>query len=144
MSTSEKAIKIGEWAKKNQGDIALVAGFVLVALISFGLGYLSAPGVSKSELKIQDLQSDISQTAVDAVVGDGAAVNMGNSQPSTEKGTIVASKYGTKYHWPWCSFAKNIKPENEVWFKTEAEAKAAGYSACGCIKSKAPAGYTAQ
>jgi len=34
------------------------------------------------------------------------------------------------YHYPWCSNAKKIKPENLVWFTDEYDAKSKGYRPC--------------
>lgn len=137
--------QIGEWTKKNQGDIVLIIGFVFVALISFGLGYLSAPQMTKSPLIIEGPTAAISEQATSeqdaSNAQDGqsssAAVGQGN-----EKGIIVASKNGTKYYWPWSPWAKRIKPENLVWFKSESEAQKAGYSKSSDFDNIAPAGYT--
>ena len=43
---------------------------------------------------------------------------------------VVASKAaGSKlYHHPWCSGAKRIKDTNKLWFASESEAIAAGYT----------------
>ncbi len=134
--------RAGEWAKKNQADIVLVAGFVLVAIISFGIGYLTAPGPQKSPLLIEGPEAAIGEVLNQATGESATSSSQTRLMLANEKGMFVASKNGTKYHWPWCSFAKNIKPENEVWFRTEAEAQASGkYTACGCIKNQAPAGY---
>ncbi len=47
----------------------------------------------------------------------------------------VGSKTSDKYHWPDCSYAKKIKPENRITFSDEEEAQEAGYSPCGvCCK----------
>jgi methylphosphotriester-DNA--protein-cysteine methyltransferase len=46
---------------------------------------------------------------------------------ATNKGTYVASKSGSAYHFPWCSGAQRIKEENKVWFETKEEAELAGY-----------------
>lgn len=134
--------QIGEWIKKNQGDIVLGVGFVLVALIAFGAGRLSAPEIVRNPVMIEEsattnainLYGNVSQP-ITGGAGESTVVS------SSEKGLFVASKNSTKYHWPWCSYAKNIKPENQVWFKSEAEAQAAGYSPCACIANQAPAGY---
>ncbi len=134
--------QIGEWIKKNQGDIVVGVGFVLVALIAFGAGRLSAPQIVRNPVVIEEpdaannlnLYGNVSQPAASAI-GEQSA------NQASEKGLFVASKNSTKYHWPWCSYAKNIKPENQVWFKSEAEAQAAGYSPCVCIANQAPAGY---
>jgi len=41
--------------------------------------------------------------------------------------SFVASKNGTKYHYPWCPGAQSIKEENKIWFSTKEEAEKAGY-----------------
>gem|GEM_PF-5549906 len=43
--------------------------------------------------------------------------------------TFVASKQGTRYYAIPSSNGDRILPQNRIYFKTEAEAKAAGYSA---------------
>ena len=153
---------IKNWLEDNQADIVLVIGVILIAFISFGLGRLSAPQNKKEPVTIeQNQESKINNNATildNLEQGSGDGQNTINStdmnNPSTSsgnnnsvqavagaKGVFVASKNGTKYHWPWCSYAKNIKPENQVWFKSEAEAQKAGYAACGCIAKSPPAGY---
>jgi hypothetical protein len=135
-------LKIGEWIKKNQGDIAIVIGFILVALIAFGAGRLSAPEIIRNPIVIEEpfasssvnLLGNVSQPITGAT-GESAQNLAG------EKGLFVASKNSNKYHWPWCAAAKQIKPENEIWFKSEAQAQAAGYAPSACIQSQAPAGY---
>ncbi|PIQ75279.1 MAG: hypothetical protein COV84_02015 [Candidatus Portnoybacteria bacterium CG11_big_fil_rev_8_21_14_0_20_40_15] len=152
MSTSENQnpVKLswygraGDWAKKNQGDIALVLGFVFVALISFGIGYLTAPGVQKNPLIIEGPQTGISEQVASGQAGDAASASVLESATNavdSGKGLIVASKNSKIYHWPWCSAAKNIKPENQVWFKSEAEAQATGRTRCADFEKLAPAGY---
>jgi len=43
-------------------------------------------------------------------------------------GMYVASKNGTKYHFPWCSGAKSISEVNKIWFNSVEEARASGYA----------------
>ena len=133
--------RIGDWVKKNQGDIALVAGFILVALISFGAGFLSAPGIQKSPLIIENLQSGAGQSVINATAGELESPTLTTTPPGSEKGIIVASKNSKIYHWPWCAPAKQIKLENQIWFKSEAEAKASGRTKCADFDKLAPAGY---
>jgi hypothetical protein len=45
---------------------------------------------------------------------------------SVEKGSIVASKSGKKYYFPWCSGVKRIKMENRIYFDTELDAQNKG------------------
>jgi hypothetical protein len=136
--------KIGEWVKENQADIAIVIGFILMGIIAFGAGRLSAPDIIRNPIVISEPNSttsinffsDVSQPVTDAV---GEQID---SQASA-KGLFVASKNSKVYHWPWCASAKKIKPENQLWFKTETQAKAAGYLPSSCIIPEAPAGYQA-
>lgn len=46
-------------------------------------------------------------------------------------GDYMASAQSDKYHDYECRAAKNILPGNEIWFHSEEEAQAAGYSRCG-------------
>jgi len=138
--------QIGDWIRRNQADIAIFIGFILVAVIAFGTGRLSAPEIVRNPIMIEEpntssasvILNDVSQS-LGAAAGDGAITALENQVSA--KGLFVASRGGTKYHWPWCSYAQNIKPENQIWFNSEKEAQAAGYSPCACIASKAPAGY---
>lgn len=141
---SGKFNRIGDWLKRNQADIALVAGFVLVALISFGIGYLVAPGVPKNPLVVENPQANISEAVAGENIGAGDSAltsQSAQSQQESEKGLIVASKNSKIYHWPWEAAAKKIKPENEVWFKSEAEAQASGRTKSADFDKSAPAGY---
>ncbi len=144
--------QIGDWIKRNQADIALVIGFVLVAAIAFGTGRLSAPEIIRNPIVIEEPNStssinvygNVSQPLISAEQGSPVNSALGDIGQAAEKGTFVSSRSGTKYYWPWCSWAKRIKIENQIWFRSEAEAKAAGYSPGACIVSEAPAGYNAK
>ncbi|HAP93822.1 MAG TPA: hypothetical protein DCM26_04270, partial [Desulfotomaculum sp.] len=59
-----------------------------------------------------------------------------SQQPAEQatEGKYVGSVKSDKYHLPSCRYAKEIKPENQIWFKTEEEALAAGYKPCGVCK----------
>jgi hypothetical protein len=43
----------------------------------------------------------------------------------------VGSIKSDKYHYPNCRAAQKIKPENEIWFTSSADALAHGYVPCG-------------
>lgn len=51
-------------------------------------------------------------------------------------GVYVGSVDSDKYHNPSCRFAKEILPENEVWFDSAEEAQNANYSHCGSCRPK--------
>jgi hypothetical protein len=48
--------------------------------------------------------------------------------------SFLASVRGKKYYFPFCAAAKRIKKSNRVWFRTEAEARAAGYTPSRCVE----------
>jgi len=104
--------KIKNFFKSYEKDLILAAVIILVALISFGLGRLSKIGESRVPITIENL-STITQTEK---ITDNKIM-----------GNYVASKNGTKYHYPWCSGAQSIKKENKIWFSTVEEAQKAGY-----------------
>ncbi len=69
----------------------------------------------------------------------GAAINV--QSPSSKNApnevtkapeyVFVGSIKSDKYHYPSCNAAKKIKPENEIWFTSSADARAHGYVPCG-------------
>lgn len=128
---------IGEWIKQNQADIAIFIGFILVALIAFGAGRLNALDELRVPVVIDEPLAACSASADFDASGKTA-------DSAAAKGLFVASRGGTKYHWPWCSWGENIKIENQVWFKNENEARQAGYRPCACVANKAPVGYSAE
>ena len=158
---SDKLGIIKNWLEDNQRTLVLVVGIILIALISFGLGRLTAVPKSQKPVIIEtgNLSSAKTTEGQAGMVGQNQTASVGaalsgtassavpviqkeiQGQPQNGQGIIVASKSGTKYHWPWCSWAKKIKPENQVWFNSEAEAQKAGYTACSAFQKLAPAGY---
>lgn len=89
---------------------------ITVGLTSFGLGRLSAQQEQVPAVK---------------VLYD----NTLNTQPTLNlNGTVVASKKGSKYHYPWCSGAQTMNEKNKIWFDSTADAQAAGYTPAGNCK----------
>jgi len=123
----QKSKSIGATLEKREVFTMLL--LILVAVASFGLGRLSASNTAKGGIRLQEpltgkLEGNTGVSDTTGVVPLGAAVGtMGTTQ-----GKFVASKSGTKYHYPWCSGAKRIKEENKVWFNTVEEARKAGYT----------------
>ena len=72
--------------------------------------------------------------STDAVASTSAGTT--ESSTATPSKKIVASSRGKKYYYADCPEVKQIKPENLVSFKSEAEAKAVGLTASQCILSK--------
>ncbi|PIR58099.1 MAG: hypothetical protein COU71_00495 [Parcubacteria group bacterium CG10_big_fil_rev_8_21_14_0_10_38_31] len=112
--------------KSYEADIIISLTIILVAFLSFGLGRLSKIEENNVPITIENTRASVlsaqsaqnlQNTATNPQLGGGAA----------KLGVIVASKNGTKYHFPWCSGAIRIKDENKIWFGSESEAKSAGY-----------------
>ena len=55
----------------------------------------------------------------------------GSGDIENAEGGVIASKNGTKYHYPWCSGAQTMKEENKIFFESIAAARAAGYLPAG-------------
>jgi competence protein ComEC len=51
-------------------------------------------------------------------------------EPNPGEGPFVGSVNSDVYHYPWCSYAQQIKPENLVTFATAQDAVNAGYRPC--------------
>ena len=49
-------------------------------------------------------------------------------------GSVIGSKNGTKYHYPWCPGAKQISEVNMVYFTSVEKAREAGYTPAGNCK----------
>lgn len=91
-------------------DWGLIVVVFLVAFSSFGLGRLSATESAKPVVSVSQ--------AVMEEVSEGMPIG----------GLVVASRTGSVYHFPWCSGAAQIKPENRMWYTSEEAAQNAGYT----------------
>ena len=94
-------------------DLIIAVVIVLVALIGFGLGRLSKIKEGRVPIAVTESKTDFDYLTT--------------SVSDIEVGGIVASKNGTKYHYPWCPGATTIKEENKITFATTEEARKAGY-----------------
>lgn len=93
-------------------DAAMPLLVILVGLGSFGLGRMSM-------LEAQKAPITVSQAVTGALAGGGQ---------------VVASKSGTKYHYPWCGGANGISEKNKITFESVDAARAAGYTPAGNCK----------
>lgn len=113
-----------ELVKDNQNDLILVFGVILISLISFGAGRLTAPiSVAPEEIVIEKVDPNDANYKASA----GQVLGEGESDEKLNTG-YVASVNGTKYHLPECSGAKRIKEENKIWFSSKEEAERMGYT----------------
>lgn len=106
---------------KNQ-DLFIVLIIIMVALIFFGIGRLSAP---KSEpIQIMNLEKasveDISPSAPSEASEDKKEIDY--------QGKVIGSVNSDKYHLPDCPGTKQISEKNKIWFDSIKAAEKAGYS----------------
>ena len=124
----------------------LVLMVILTASFSFGLGRLSGIQAKREPVSIEyPSTNNINTESVNGDIGEqGREVTKQTAAivstappvvpiiaPVASTGAYVGSKTSDKYHLPWCSGAKRIKAENQIWFTTKAEAERAGYTPAG-------------
>ena len=117
---TERSRSIKAFLLFREGDIHtlfVALMLILVGTSAFGLGRLSM--VTKQSPSIEYSSQLASPTVA---IGEGVI------EETTPSGTVVASKKGTKYHFPWCSGARTIAPENKITFDSPEEARVAGYT----------------
>ena len=96
--------------KNLKNELLSILVIFFVALSSFGLGILFERSV---EMKTSS-NREVSPQAVlgaNTLKPEGQKASVINS--SSAGGEVVASKSGTKYHFPWCSGAKRISEKND-------------------------------
>lgn len=111
--------------------ILLIILLIFSCFSAFALGRLSV-------LRSEDQQGVVIETiAPDLLTGSSAQGNSAHieaaegSSTNTTPPFLVGSKNSDKYHYPWCSGALRINPENLVSFASFEEARAVGYTPAG-------------
>lgn len=105
----------------NKDDFFLVIAVILVALIAFGIGRLSAP--KEEPVLIKNLE----QAPIEDIKGKAYP----SATEQSDVGRVVGSKNSDKYHLPECPGAKQISEQNKVWFDSITDAEKAGYKPAG-------------
>lgn len=127
--------KIKHFLQNEKGkNILIVFILIFVALISFMLGRMSKnspnndliikygnqPGLTINALKEPNLAKKTpDSTSLESLSYDG---------PDLKGREYFASKRGKKYYPFGCSAGKSIKEENRIYFSSESEAQAKGYT----------------
>jgi hypothetical protein len=94
---------------------------VILIVILVGFGGFALGRLSTLERSVEPIQ-----------VSQPAAASEANFEASG--GSLVASRNGSKYHFPWCSGAQQIAERNKIWFENEEEARRSGYTPAGNCK----------
>ena len=117
----DKNTEISEKSRENYYIPILI---ILVAFSAFGLGRLSTFESNSKQPIVFEPQMQYSNT-YQAVSDEDLTTETFQNNTS---GSLVASKNGAKYHFPWCSGAQRMKESNKVWFDSKEEAEKAGYT----------------
>ena len=135
--------------KNNQEKLLLLLGFILVFSAGFSSGYfyLQEQGGNEYNITIEEPSQDcrdlfnaepikeyveVDFNSSSQIKGEQSKLDSVNLENKT--GVFIASKNSKIYHLPDCSYAKKIKDENKIWFKSAKEAEKAGYSPHSCVK----------
>lgn len=106
--------------------------FINAELVRLGYAQVST---YPPDVEYQDLFLRLQREAQSAGRGLwGAAPATTAPTTSSSSGQFVGSKKSDKYHYPSCQWAKQILPQNEIWFSSVADAKAKGYVPCKVCK----------
>jgi hypothetical protein len=108
----------------------LVLVIILVGLLSFGIGRLTSTPTGEGVKIEYDPQMTNAQLPMASQVS-AAATPLGHSTLDTGNSaasSVVASKSGSKYHYPSCPGAKQIKEANKITFPSAQAAEGAGYT----------------
>lgn len=109
---------------------------ILISSIAFLLGRISVLQEKKVPVRVVSDSSQNSNNPSSSAsqpdkqgngVGQTATVQDAVS-PANSSEKVVASKSGTKYHYPWCAGAKQISEKNLITFNSIEEARAKGYT----------------
>jgi len=131
--------KIKLFWKNYEKQIVLFIGIILVAIFSFEVGFLEGKKLENNDTLVIEKAAEQKECVCDNAQAENPTNS--SSQTATQEKTTdekecvyVGSKNSNKYHLPTCQFAKRIKPENLVCFKSKEDAESKGYTACKCVK----------
>ncbi len=128
MIVSETRIKIKSLAKPALEALMLVG----ILILAFILGRISAFSENRTEPEVQVIYPPLVSTQVSAYQARLKPEASMEPSPQNEPGSdwaFAASKTGKVYYAKDCPGLSRVKPENRVYFASEAEAQAAGLSA---------------
>lgn len=114
--------KLLNFVKIHQPDIILGVAIIMITIISFNLGKISALNNQRAQIKITGGED----------AGDIRDVTVPKTTPMRDQ-TVVASKNskGKLYHFTWCPGASQIAEKNKMTFANETAAIAAGFTLAG-------------
>lgn len=138
----DKLIKLlKQFWLNHETKIVLVAGFVLVAVISFEAGILKGrdwqqkPLIIEKPAQIEAIAAESQNHSQSQNLTTESLKNTDTEQNTPQSCAFMGSKNSDKYHLPTCRWAKQIKPENQVCFSSAEDAQSKGYQPDkNCVK----------
>jgi len=137
-------LKIKDFWLQNEQKIVLVLGFCLVSAVSFEFGFLQGQKWQQKPLVIEKpaelANGQLAQAAANSEPTGASQTSSGQVSSQTAVAgknacAFVGSRNSNKFYLPTCSYAKRIKPENVVCFKSAEEALAQGRTESKCATS---------
>ncbi|MGZ4849121.1 MAG: Ada metal-binding domain-containing protein [Halobacteriota archaeon] len=114
--------------------LTMLIGSCFVVLLVMSVAGCTAPNSVTSPTPTPTVTTSTAQGATKAQPQtQSQATALPTSPPANVQsytGPFVGSKNSDVYHYPWCSEAKKIKPENFITFNTVADGCAANYRPC--------------
>lgn len=142
---------LSEFLKNYQEKLLIFLGFILVFFTGAFSGYFYFAEQSGDNIIIEEASQDCRDLFNTEVVNDCNSGNNSdiNSQAQikgeqnnsdsiilqNKTGMFVASKNSKIYHLPDCNYAKKIKEENKIYFKSAEEAREKGFSPHSCAEN---------
>jgi len=136
---------IKEFFLKNEQKMVLVIAFCLISAVSYEFGVLQGqkwqqkpliiekPANISEEQKSPNLTNSGASGTTQTATSQATAINIG-AKANTAGCAYVGSKSSNKFYLPTCQWAKSIKPENVVCFKSAEEAIGQGRTESKCTK----------
>ena len=117
-------------ARHHVHKLFLTLIIILVALLSFGMGRLTGnEGGEAVRIEYDPAISNTQPPTSNQAATSQALTPIESSKLKIENSTaVIASKSGSKYHYPSCPGAKQIKESNKITFPSAQAAEAAGYT----------------
>lgn len=120
--------KISNGVKTYQSDIVLAMAVILISIISFNLGKISA---------LRDIKTPVAITEPANMTETSTKASSPLKPALIRDQSVIASKQSKNkvYHFSWCPGASKIAERNKITFTAETAAIAAGYTLAGnCTK----------
>ncbi len=135
-------LKIKEFFLKYEQKIVLIVAFCLISAVSFEFGVLQGQKWQQKPLIIEkptqspgELSSQIQANSEAQNASQATTTKVSTATTKTANCAYVGSRNSNKFYLPTCSYAKRIKPENVVCFKTADEALGQGRTESKCATS---------